>query len=394
MFGIAASVLLVAAIAVVLIRRNSDGPTLPAQTSPAPQTDQATSTQSSSTQSTTTSPSTTPDTPSAGTSPEAPATLTIRGLPADTRVALDNAPIGTVGADGTFTYGNVAPGRHTLQLSARGYETAKITRDFASSQSVALSIADIKLTRAPAMLDVQADAGTDITFTQAGRTIQHQVGPGKISIPEGAYDLVVKGPAGIPSSSKFTATAGGSTPLDVRNLIVSAMERFDAGGWTPQDAWFTRRGGNFVLYNRDAREGMISFTVRLDRSGNPFSSGSRLGWMVGFADAGNYVSLQIDKDDFYRSIVVGGVQRPLVKKEHKIPTNGPYVYFRLQILGDRLVHEYSTQPNVWRPLDAWSIAGVATTGPRAILDGQFGFFLPGTEELTISNFFFYPPAKP
>ena len=308
-------------------------------------------------------------------------------------MALDNAPIGSVGGDGTFTYGNVASGTHTLQLSARGYDAVKITRAFASGQSVSLSLADIKLTRAPATLDVQADAGTDITFTQAGRTIQHQVGPGKVSIPEGAYDLVLKGPAGVQSSSKVTATAGGSTPIDVRSLIVSGMERFDASGWILKDGWFTRRGGNVVLYNRDAREGMISFTVRLDRSGNPFSGGSRLSWMVGFADARNYVLLQLDKDDFYRSLVVGGIPQQQVKKEHGIPTNGPYVYFRLQILSDRLVHEYSTQPNVWRPLDAWSIAGVATTGPRAILDGQFGFFLPGTEELTISNFYLHPPTK-
>src|SRR5262249_39616839 len=151
-------------------------------------------------------PSTTQETPAAGTDTQALATLTIRGLPVGTRVALDNAPIGTVGADGAFTYSNVASGTHTLHLSARGYGAVTLTREFASGQNVALSIADVKLTRASSTIDLQADAGTDITIAQAGRAIQHQVGPGKISIPEGTYDLVLKGPAGISSSSKVTTT--------------------------------------------------------------------------------------------------------------------------------------------------------------------------------------------
>jgi hypothetical protein len=386
---VAASVVLAAISAVVLMQRNRVEPASPANATVTTQPEKPTSTESQSTQ-----PTQSTSTTATSTTQDRPATVTIRGLPAGTRVALDNAPIGTIGADGTFTNGGIAAGTHTLQFSARGFDAVAITRDFASGQSVALSIADVKLTRVQSTVDLQADAGTDITITQAGRTIQHQVGPGKISLPEGAYDLAVKGPAGISSSSKISTTAVGATTIDVRNLIVSGMERFDAGGWTQQDGWFTRRGGNFVLYNRNAREGTISFTVRLDRNGNPFSGGSRLSWMVGFADSRNYVLLQIDKDDFYRLAVVDAVPQQQTKKEHRIPTNGPYVYFRAQILGNRLVHEYSTQQNVWQPLDAWSPAGVATTGPRAILDGQFGFFLPGSEELTISNFFFYPPAKP
>jgi serine/threonine-protein kinase len=397
LIAIAASVLFLAVIVVVLMRRNGGEPTTPAATTTTttittpPEKAQPTE----STQSTTTAPaSTAQDATATDTNPQAPATLTIRGLPPGTRVVLDNAPLGSAGADGTFTNSTIASGTHTMQLSARGYDAVTITRDFASGQSVALSIADIKLTRASATLEIQADAGTDITLAQAGRTIQHQVGPGKVSIPEGAYDLVVKGPAGVESSSKVSATAGASTTIDVRTLIVSGMERFDMSGWMKQDAWFTRRGGNFVLYNRNARDGTISFTVRLDRNGNPFSSGSRMNWVVGFADSRNYVQLQLDKDDFYRTAIVDSVPQQAAKIAHRIPTNVPYVNLRAQMQGSRLVHEYSTQPNLWHDLDAWGTGGVPTTRPRGLLDGQFGFFLPGTEELTISNFFFYPPTKP
>ena len=57
-----------------------------------------------------------------------------------------------------------------------------------------------------------------------------------------------------------------------------------------------------------------------------------------------------------------------------------------------VVHEYSTQPNVWMTLDTWSSAGAGAT--RELLDGRFGFFLPGAEEIAISNFRYYPPMPP
>jgi beta-xylosidase len=155
----------------------------------------------------------------------------------------------------------------------------------------------------------------------------------------------------------------------------------------------TRRGGNFVLYDRPGSQGTISFTIRLDRSGNPFSSGSRLNWVVGYADSTNYVLLQLDKDAFYRSVVTNGGTQPPTRSEHRIPNNVPYINFRVQLAGNRLVHEYSTQSNVWQTLDSWSTAGAGTpTAKREILDGRFGFFLPGAEEIAISNFYYYPPT--
>jgi beta-xylosidase len=118
-----------------------------------------------------------------------------------------------------------------------------------------------------------------------------------------------------------------------------------------------------------------------------------MNWVAGFADSRNYVLLQLDKDDFYRSAIVDSVPQQATKIPHRIPTNVPYVNLRAQMQGNRLVHQYSTQPNQWHNLDAWGTGGVPTKRPRGLLDGQFGFFLPGTEELTISNFFFYPPTK-
>ena len=329
----------------------------------------------------------------ATTAPPANAELALRDLPPGTRVTLDNTAIGTVGSDGRLARADIPPGRHTLQFTMKGYDTASVTRYFSAAQPLTLTAADIKLTRTAPVLELQADSGTEIVIAQGGRTIQQVRGPSKIPLPEGMYDLSAKGPAGMVNWTRVAMPAAGTMAVDVRSLIVSGMERFDRAGWTESDSWVTRRGGNYVLYNRTGDEGTISFTVRLDRSGNPFSSGARLNWVVGFADSRNYILLQLDKDSFYRQAVVNSVPHSATKKDHDIPNNLPYVNLRVQLLGGRLVHEFSTRPNEWRTLDAWATAAVPVTGTRSLLNGQFGFFLPGDEEIAISNFLYYPPVR-
>jgi hypothetical protein len=308
-------------------------------------------------------------------------------------VLLDESPIGTVGTDGALSYSGISPGRHTLKFEGRGYEPLTLSRDFVAEQTVSLSSADVKLARVPTMIDVQTDAGTEVTITQAGRTIHQLKASARISLPEGVYEMAAKGPAGVTSTRPLTVAAGTPMTLDVRNLIVTGMERFDPAGWTSADAWMTRRGGNFVLYDRTGSQGTISFTIRMDRNGNPFSSGSRLNWVVGYADSTNYVMLQLDKDAFYRSVVSNGTPQPPTRLEHTIPSNVPYVNLRVQLVGNRLVHEYSTQSNVWQTLDNWSTAGAPAPATRGLLDGRFGFFLPGAEEIFVSNFRYYPEAR-
>ena len=187
--------------------------------------------------------------------------------------------------------------------------------------------------------------------------IQQVKAPARISLPEGKYDMTAKGPVGVSTTRPLVASADAPATIDVRNMIVTGMERFDPAGWTEADSWSTRRGGNFVLYNRSGSQGTISFTIRLDRSGNPFSSGSRLKWVVGYADSTNYIMLQLDKDAFYRSVVMNGTPQPPTTQEHRIPDNVPYVNLRVQLARE------STRPRV---RDAGRTSGRCwTTGARA-----------------------------
>ena len=303
-------------------------------------------------------------------------------------------PIGTVGSDGTLSFTGITPGPHSLQFAARGYGPLKLSPQFTSGQALTLSGAEMKFVRLPTTLDFLADAGTEVTIAQAGRVIQQVKAPARISLPDGKYDLTAKGPVGVPTTRALVVSAESPSTIDLRNAIVTGMERFPAAGWALADSWSTRKGGNFVLYDRAGSQGTISFTIRMDRSGNPFSSGSRLNWVVGFADSRNYVQLQLDKDALYRRVVTNGTPQTPTTVPHRIPDNAPYVNLRVQLIGNRLVHEFATQENNWQVLDNWSSAGSAPAGStRELLDGQFGFFLPGAEEIAISNFRYYPPAK-
>ena len=83
--------------------------------------------------------------------------------------------------------------------------------------------------------------------------------------------MVASGPANLPTSETMELKAGDTRIVDLRN-VASGMEQFETGGWTQADSWFTRRGGGFVLYRRTAPRTRIAFTVKPDRSRNPFSS--------------------------------------------------------------------------------------------------------------------------
>jgi serine/threonine protein kinase/tetratricopeptide (TPR) repeat protein len=316
--------------------------------------------------------------------------LTLERMPPGVQVSLDGTSIGSVGADGSLSHPGVSPGPHKLTFVRSGYEPLTIEKTFIGPDAVALTVSDVPLKRMAAGLELLADTGTQLTISQNGRTIQRVNGASKLSIPEGTYSVEATGPAGVPIVRTVSVTSGATQTVDLRPLIVSGMELFDLSAWKRDENWFTRRGGGFALYNRTIADGRYTFTVRLDRNGNPFSTSSRLKWVVGFVDNNTHVMLQLDKDAFYRLDVVGGSSQQ-VRIPHRIPTNVPFVHLNLQISGARLIHQYSIDGSNWQELDSWTRTPSGPDGNRRTpLDGRFGFFLLPDEEVFVSNFLNHP----
>jgi serine/threonine-protein kinase len=310
---------------------------------------------------------------------ESPATLQVGPLPSGTQVLLDGKLLGVANADGMVTTSDVPPGRHSLQLAAPEYEPLAITRDFAAGEAVVLSGASVALTRAPVEIEFVADTTTEVSVSQNGRQLHRFTGPARLRLAAGSYNVVAQGPAGIPMPRTISVSASGLRTVDVRG-VVSAMERFPTGSWTVRDEWYTRRGGQAILYDRRSPASDVTFTVRRNRGGF-FSGGPRLKWLVGYADARNHVRIELDDDNLYLIDTTDGKQAQR-QIRHNVP-DSDQLHLNIQVSGPRLVHYFNVPGGrAWQLLDDW------TRGTP--IDGRFGFFLSGDEELQVTNFRYSP----
>ena len=310
------------------------------------------------------------------------ATLQVGPLPRGTQVLLDGKLVGVANADGMVTTPDVVPGRHALQLSAPAYEPLTIARDFAAGETVVLSGSTVALKRAPVQVEFLGDGTTEVVVLQNGQQLHRFTGPSKLQLAEGSYDVVAQGPAGIPLPQTVSVTAGGLRTIDVRG-VVSAMEQFPSGSWALRDGWYTRRGGAAVLYDRRSPASDVTFTARRDRGGF-FTGGPRLKWLVGYVDVRNHLRVELDDDNLYVVDTTGG-KRTQRQIRHNIPRSDQ-LHLSVQVSGPRLVQYFNIPGGRgWQLLDDW-------TRPTPI-DGSFGFFLAGDEELQVTNFR-YTPSVP
>jgi hypothetical protein len=305
----------------------------------------------------------------------------MRQVAPGTVVSVDGAVVQTVGADGAVSYAGVRPGRRTLRFTRSGYEPVTLTRDFVAGRPLAVPASDVGWRASAIEMEILADATTNVTISQGQETLHRLTGPSKVPLAAGSYEVVARGSAGFPLTQTVEVGADGSRTIDVRSLP-SGMEGF-SGGWAQKDTWFTRRGGGFVLYERPAAGARIGFTVRTDRSRNPFSTGPRLKWVVKYVDPRNHALIELASDYLYRTEVVNGTRRELPRVPYKMPSGGDVLNLSVEVSPTRIVHQYNAGGG-WAVLDSWDVQV-----PDA---GRFGFFLPANETLEVTNFRYDPGA--
>ena len=307
-------------------------------------------------------------------------TLTIRQMPPGTTVSVDNKVLGTIGANGALSLAGIAAGRRAIQFGRDSYESVTVARDFGSTAPVVISGSDITFRAASITVEFLADATTEVVVSQGDQPLHRFTGPAKLPLAEGSYQVVARGSSGLSTTETALVSTTGSRTIDLRN-IASGMEQFERAGWTEADTWFSRRGGGFVLYSRTASRSRISFTVRPDRSRNPFSSGPRFKWLVGYVDARNHALVELSDEYLYRTEVVNGMRRELPRIAHRIPQNGEFLHISVDVSNTQIVHQFNAGTG-WQVLDTWARPTPA--------DARFGFYLPGSESLAVSNFRYDP----
>ncbi len=61
---------------------------------------------------------------------------------------------------------------------------------------------------------------------------------------------------------------------------------------------------------------------------------------------------------------------------HRIPSNGEFLHLSVEVSDTQVIHQYNAGSG-WQVFDTWT---------RATPEARFGFYLPGSETLEVSNF--------
>ncbi len=303
------------------------------------------------------------------------ASLIIQGGPAGATVLVDQANAGTVAQDGTLNLSAIAPGDHVIELRKDRFKPRQIKKHFVVGTPVTLTSADTALEVAPGEVKITfSPADAQITLTKQGESPVKASNGNAVSLPGGTYTLSARMSDGFVRTAALDVAAGQSRTLDL-SLAPSGMSRWDdPAGWKQEKGVFVRKGGEYVLYGVSPTSGIFVFSAMLTK-------GHRLQWVLNYTDPDNYDLFQVDDNNFYRTDVRNGQK----VSEAKIPHKGgkkSFRTFQVRVSPGEIVHQIK-QGDVWFVIDRFTQPGAN------LAQGRFGFYLPGGDQISLSNFAHY-----
>jgi hypothetical protein len=300
------------------------------------------------------------------------ASLAIRGGDPGTTVLVDQTLVGTIQPDGTLFVSTINPGDHIVELRKERFKPRQFKKSFAAGETISLAAVDAALEAAPAQLKITftpADAKVAISKGELPTIVSSGV---PLNLAAGTYTLTARTGDGFTRLSKFEIFTGQFKTLDL-SLAPNDMSKWDdPGDWKQEGDSFTRKGGGFVLYEVVPTSGTFAFSAMLTK-------GHILQWVLNYSDEKNYVLLQMDDNDFYRTVIRNGEKTD----EIKVPDKGDKKHFRalqIRVSPTEIVHQIR-HGDVWTVLDRWTEPGLSL--------GKFGFYIPGDDQVAIANFAHY-----
>lgn len=142
-----------------------------------------------------------------------------------------------------------------------------------------------------------------------------------------------------------------------------------------------RRGGGFVPYHVPRVAGHYTFAAQ-SRKGGIFKRG-KVQWYAGFEDSQDYVLFTLDG----KHAIVREVRDGKSTEINKIPFEEPEGQW-VQV--DLAVKSNSIDVRVKSADGAWSDLGSVPSSGRDFTQDKVGFYIPGNDEVAISNFRFAP----
>jgi hypothetical protein len=236
----------------------------------------------------------------------------------------------------------------------------------------------------------RSPGGATITYKRDNEAQPHQLSGGQVDLSPGNYSFSSKAPGFTDRTERVQVAAGTQVTVDLTLASARAASSGpkaggmadweDPSGWTRDGEAWVHKGGNFVPYKLPAK-GTYEFTVQLLKGGNMFKGG-HIRWYVDYADPKNYGLFEIDKKTFWAKEVSNGKSKDRIKTPHGLENQKSFT-IRVEVSPDHVVHRIKTG-DTWLTLDSWTEAG------RIFSDGKFGFYIPGSDEIAISDFKFTP----
>ena len=307
------------------------------------------------------------------------ASLQLQGVLPGAQVVVDQKVLGTVRDDGAFSTSGINPGEHTIEIRKEQYRTKRIVRSFGAGEAVRLAGIEVALEAALGVVHLSVSpADSQVTIARVGEAQSRPVRETNLNLPEGTYILKATAPSHAARSVTLHVAAGETKTVD---LSLTAESKGDTSDWEKPESWsrdgnwLVRRGGGVALFRTTPTAGRFVMTLALRR-------GRRLQWVLNYTDDRNYVLFQTDKKTFYRSVVQNGVTKELARVPMGVDYKGYYT-LQMRVAANAVTHEVFDGKG-WVTIDSWSDPG------RNLASGRFGLLAPGSDEIAVSNFAFYP----
>ena len=302
------------------------------------------------------------------------ASLSIQSGVPGTTVLVDQTPIGTIQSDGTFNGSSVNPGDHVIELRKERFKPKQIKKHFVAGSTVSLAAAEVALEGAPGELKITYTPPDGVVTLGKSGEAPTKISSGmSLSLPAGSYTLTSKTADNLVRTTSIDVIAGQSKNVNL-SLAPSGMTKWDAPeGWVQENGAFVHKGGDFVLYDVSPTSGTFVFSAMLLK-------GHRLQWVLNYTDPSNYVLFQMDDKFFYRTVMRNGQKGD----EEKIPHKGEkksYRTLQIRVEPGEIVHQIKG--------DGWVALDKFTANGSNLTRGKFGFYIPGGDQVALSNFGHY-----
>jgi len=235
-------------------------------------------------------------------------------------------------------------------------------------------------------------ANAELRYARVGGASAQVFRAPSMELEPGKYLLTARAAGYSDLSKTIDVVAGGSStvPFELAPKVAPQPHLMRAEDWDKtwagEGEWYTRQGGDFVLYKVTPTAGVFHFVISPKASKGFLGLGGspKMRLLLDYRDPQNYIECQIDKQSFSSEERRNGKKTEHAKKRpHGVEATS--FEFRVTIAPARIAVEIRSG-EMFRTVDEWSDSDAG----RDFTQGQFGFYLPNQDRIYFARFQFDP----